>query len=306
MPPVVIIGGVRQHTGRRFAGQIPPWAEKADRTSHRRVVLVHTSAQPLLLCVARSALMGQAVADTERVQTEIALRKYAKQLRDLSKHFVDVQEEERRHLARELHDEIGQVLSAVSVNLQALNEVIDVKSRSRLDESIEIVDRAITQVRNLSLDLRPSMLDDLGLISTLRWYADRHAQRAGLRLEFVADATGDRLPAELEIASYRVVQEALTNIVRHAKATHVRLELHQCDAALRLVIHDDGIGFDVTAVREGAAHGVSFGVLGMRERVELIGGQIEIDSKHDHGTTIHVSIPIAANSVAPEAVNDAT
>ena len=119
---------------------------------------------------------------TERTKTEEALRNYAKQLHDLSRRMIDVQEEERRHLARELHDEIGQILTTISVNLHALNVVFDAANRPRLEESISIVDRAIHQVHDLSLDLRPSMLDDLGLVSTIRWFADRQAQRAGLEL----------------------------------------------------------------------------------------------------------------------------
>ena len=172
---------------------------------------------------------------------------------DLSRRVIDVQEEERRHLARELHDEIGQILSAISVNLHTLNAIFDPASRPRLEESIGIVDRAIHQVHDLSLDLRPSMLDDLGLVATIRWFAGRQTLRAGLELEFVADSSGERLPADLEIACYRVVQEALTNVVRHARARQVRVEFRQQEEEVQLVITDDGVGFDLEAVQRGAA-----------------------------------------------------
>ena len=186
---------------------------------------------------------------TDRKRAEEAQRQYGQRLQILSRRVVEVQEEERRHLARELHDEIGQILSAVSVNLQALKEVSDDAGGPRLEESINIVHRATEQVRNLSIDLRPLMLDDLGLVSTIRWYAAQQAQRSGFALDFVVDSSGVRLPTDLEIALYRVIQEALTNVSRHANARHVWLELHQSDEDVRLVIRDDGVGFDVAAIR---------------------------------------------------------
>jgi PAS domain S-box-containing protein len=236
---------------------------------------------------------------TERRRSEEALREYAQRLQVLSRSVVEVQEEERHHLARELHDEIGQVLSAVSVNLQALKAESDDAGGPRLDESIRIVHHATEQVRDLSMDLRPLMLDQLGLVSTIRWYADRQAQRSDFALEFVMDSSGDRFPADLEIALYRVVQEALTNVCRHADARHVRLELRQSDEEVRLVIHDDGVGFDVAAAQKKGSRGESFGVFGMRERVELFGGQIEIESKSGQGTAIHVRFPIPSTPLHP-------
>ena len=153
---------------------------------------------------------------TERKRSEEALRDYAERLQVLSRRVVEVQEEERRHLARELHDEIGQVLSAVSVNLHAVKGASAASARPRLEECLDIVDRAIQQVRTLALDLRPSMLDDLGLAAALRWLADRQAQRAGLVAHFTAQSSGAPLPPDLATACYRVAQEALTNVVRHA------------------------------------------------------------------------------------------
>ena len=180
------------------------------------------------------------------------------------------------------------------MNLHALNVVFDAANRSRLEESISIVDLAIQQVHDLSLDLRPSMLDDLGLVSTIRWFAGRQTQRAGLELEFVADSSGERLPADLEIACYRVVQEALTNVVRHAQAQQVRVEFRQQEEDVQLVIRDDGVGFNLEAVQRGAARGASFGVLGMKERVDLLGGQIEFISNPGQGTGIQVRFPLSS------------
>ena len=164
-------------------------------------------------------LVSSVIRDvTERKRAEEALRNSAERLQVVSRRVVEVQEEERRHIARELHDEIGQVLSAISVNLHAVQRVCEAAARPRIEESIQIVDQATQQVRNLSLDLRPSMLDDLGLVATMRWYADRQAQRAGFTVHFTVESSGARLPAELAIACFRVAQEALTNVARHARA----------------------------------------------------------------------------------------
>jgi signal transduction histidine kinase len=229
---------------------------------------------------------------TERKRAEAALRDSAARLQVLSLRVVEVQEEERRHLARELHDEIGQVLSAISVNLHAVKGVCGAAAVSRIEESIHIVDEATQQVRNLSLDLRPSMLDDLGLVATLRWYADRQAQRAGFSVHFTVECSGDRLPADLTIACFRVVQEALTNVMRHARAQRVWVELRQGDDEIELAVRDDGVGFDPETTRRGAARGESFGLVGIQERVELLGGRADIRSQPGHGTSIRVWFPM--------------
>ncbi len=213
----------------------------------------------------------------------------------LSQQLMEAQEAERRHLARELHDEIGQALTAIKINLQAVQRSVgEPTASSRLDESIGIVDRVLQQVRNMSLDLRPSLLDDLGLLAALRWYLDRQSKRAGFAAEFHAEPPDIRASANLETACFRVAQEALTNIVRHAGASHVRVELRQQDNELQLKIHDDGSGFDVAAARQRAARGGSLGLLGMQERVLLIGGRIDIDSAAGRGTTIWVRFPLTS------------
>ena len=183
----------------------------------RGVVVSHVDVTEQRLAEHEARVLN-AELEKERQRAEEDLRDSVARLQVLSRRVVEVQEEERRHLARELHDEIGQVLSAISVNLHAVKGVCDAAAGPRIEESIHIVDQATQQVRNLSLDLRPSMLDDLGLVATLRWYADRQAQRAGFAVHFAVESSGARLPAELTIACFRVVQEALTNVVRHARA----------------------------------------------------------------------------------------
>lgn len=235
----------------------------------------------------------QDVTESKRVQK--VLCDYADNLQTLSRRVIEVQEEERRRLARELHDEIGQVLSIVSVNLRALQQACDASAGPRLQESTQIVDNALIQVRNLALNLRPAMLDDLGLIPTLRWHADQHAQRAGFILRFAAKTDGRRLTSELATTCYRIVQEALTNIVRHAQAREVWLEIQQEGEQLRLTVQDDGVGLDLDSLQYRAERPTTVGVRGMRERAELLSGTFQIKSELGKGTIIHVRLPLSRN-----------
>jgi PAS domain S-box-containing protein len=230
---------------------------------------------------------------TPRKRAEEALRDSAERLQVLSRRVVEVQEQERRHIARELHDEIGQVLSAISINLHTVKAICDTAARFRIDESIDIVNHATQQVRNLSLSLRPSMLDDLGLAATLRWLVLRHADRAGLVAHFNFQSSGAPLPPNVAIAGFRVAQEAVNNVVRHARAKHIWVKLRQSDHEVNLAVRDDGVGFDPEAARRRAARGESFGLLGIQERVELLGGRAEIRSQPRRGTRIRVWLPMA-------------
>jgi signal transduction histidine kinase len=161
----------------------------------------------------------------------------------------------------------------------------------RLEETVGIVDRAIQQVRSLTFDLRPPMLDDLGLATAIKWYVDEQCQRTGLEAHVVAPPSGACLPREVKNSCFRVAQEALTNVVRHARTQQVWLDLHQHEDEVRLVIRDDGVGFDLVAARQRAAQGECFGLLGMQERVEMLGGRIAIESQPGQGTTVRVWLP---------------
>jgi PAS domain S-box-containing protein len=230
------------------------------------------------------AFLISAIVDvSERQQMEAKIRRINE---------IEVQEFERRHLARELHDEIGQLLSTISIDLRSARKVCG-QAAPRLDESIQVVEQAMEQVRELMLDLRPPMLDDLGLIATLRSYADRQTHRAGILLHFVSETTGVRLPVNHATACYRVVQEALTNVVRHARAHEAWIEFRENGTNIRLKLRDDGIGFNPSLIPLGAPDKASFGVIGMRERVELLGGTIQIHSQPGHGTAIDIDLPLA-------------
>jgi PAS domain S-box-containing protein len=230
---------------------------------------------------------------TERKQAEVKRKEYSRKLQVLSRRLVEAQETERRNIARELHDEIGQALTVMQLNLQAMllspgTEVVS----PRLNESLEVVERVLEQVRDISLDLRPSILDDLGLEPALRWYTERQAALVELKVEFHADQLEQRLDSMIETECFRVAQEALTNVVRHAQAKAVTVELRKEDGQLHLRVRDDGVGFDVAPVRDQAVRGASLGLLSMEERASLAGGGLEFKSNPGQGTEVHAWFPL--------------
>jgi PAS domain S-box-containing protein len=230
---------------------------------------------------------------TKRKQAEGKLRESRQRLRELSHRLVEAQETERRNIARELHDEIGQALTVMQMNLQAMLQSPGADALTpRLNESLKVVERVLEQVQDISLDLRPSILDDLGLEPALRWYTDRQAALARLKVEFHTDQLEQRLDPVIETECFRVAQEALTNVVRHAQATTVTVELRKEDGQLHLRVRDDGIGFEVVAVREKAVRGASLGLLSMEERAALAGGGLEFKSAPGQGTEVQAWFPL--------------
>ena len=204
---------------------------------------------------------------TKRRRAEEKLKDYSRKLQVLSRRLVEAQETERRNIARELHDEIGQALTVIQLNLQAMLQAPGTKTFSpRLHESLEVVNHVLDQVHDISLNLRPLILDDLGLEPALRWFTKRQAALVGLQARFHADPLKQRLNLVIETECFRVAQEALTNVVRHAQAKTVTVELRKEAGHLHLRVRDDGIGFNVGAVREEAVRGASLGLLSMEER----------------------------------------
>jgi len=226
-------------------------------------------------------------------QRESDRKRAAQNLQALSHRLVEVQEAERRQIARELHDEIGQTLTTAEMNLQtALRAPPAVSVKRCVKESIEAVERVLEQVRDLSLSLRPSMLDDLGLEPALRWYTQRQARLSGLKARFRADPLENRVDSLIETECFRVAQEALTNVVRHAHATNVSVELKRRNGDLYLSVRDDGVGFDVAGCRDQAVRGASLGLLSMEERAHLVGGNLEFVSAPGQGTEVRAWFPI--------------
>lgn len=210
-------------------------------------------------------------------------------LQQLSARLVAAQEEERRAIARELHDEVGQSLSGVRVELANLSKLIaegSAESAAKATEIKQEVEGSIRVVRNMSLLLRPSMLDDLGLVPALEWQAREVSKRSGLWVQVDAETVSDELPEEHKTCVYRIVQEALHNCVQHAGAHNVKITVAQEREALRLAIEDDGKGFQ-------PARQKGMGLLGMQERVTHLGGVFAIDSAPANGTTLRVVLPLA-------------
>jgi PAS domain S-box-containing protein len=235
---------------------------------------------------------------TERRKTEIALQEYTTRLRILSQQLLNVQEAERTRIARELHDQIGQTLTAVKFELQSLRKSVDkAVPKRRLEDCIHLSRQALEQVRTLSLDLRPPVLDELGLAVALDVHVKGFAYRAKLSAKFAAGNMAMPPAKETEIACFRVAQEALTNVMRHAKARHVSVRLHQSDRVLGLEIKDDGVGFDPEATRRQALAGKSIGLLSMAERVTLVGGQFDICSCPGRGTVVRAEFPLGGRDV---------
>ena len=235
---------------------------------------------------------------TDRKQVEESLRDHARQLQALSRHVLEAQETERRRLAVELHDELGQSLTAIKINLQTHERFKEQVPGDLFAENIRIVEDALQQVRRLSLALRPSMLDDLGLVPALRWIAEQTAARGGFAVKVDSFIPSVRLATEIETACFRIVQEALTNIVRHAHATQVDIELRQEGDFMVLCVRDDGCGFDIIAMRERALAGGSIGVLGMQERAVLIGGLLEMQSTPGQGSAMQLRCPLRLSGVS--------
>jgi PAS domain S-box-containing protein len=244
--------------------------------------------------------MGRQVSNrdiTERKMAEKEREKFIEELRrakelqqTLSQRLMDAQENERRLIAHDLHDEVGQALTAIKINLQTIQRKQN--NDLGLDESIVKVERALEQVRAISLNLPPPMLEDVGLAAALRWLLEQQSRAADFGASFSANLGKVRLPQHIEIACYRVAQEALTNIMRYSQARQVKMELAQVDQELQLTIEDDGIGFDVEMAYENARSGKSLGLVSMYERAHLAGGHFVIESRIGQGTMVQASFPI--------------
>jgi len=230
---------------------------------------------------------------TERKVAERRLAEYTARLGTLSRRVLAVQEEERRAVARELHDELGQVLTAVRLNLQTL------RRRSRdpelapvFEDGLALLETAIAEARALSMRLRPTILDDLGLEAALRSHLERSRARAELELDTEITLPQKRLDPAVETACFRIVQEAMTNVMRHAAARRLAVALGVVEGELVLSVRDDGHGFDPAAAAERAARGESAGLSGMEERAQLAGGRLEIHAAPGRGTEVRAVFPL--------------
>jgi signal transduction histidine kinase len=237
-------------------------------------------------------LRGQ--LEAERAKLFDQVNEGRQRLQALSRRLLKVQEVERRELARDLHDEIGQALTALKVNLQGCQRLRKGSAAlSLMRDSVQIVDRMLHAVRNLALDLRPSLLDHCGLGPALRWYLKRQAIRFNWKVECVGEAVRKRYHEDLEIACFRVAQEAVTNIGRHARATRVRVSVNERNGILELHVKDNGIGFNPSRALARANKGKSLGLVGMGERARLVNGKVTVVSSPGVGTIVHASFPVS-------------
>ncbi len=228
----------------------------------------------------------------DRPVTELQWQARLRQEEARRRQLLACQEAERRRLSRQLHDELGQLLAAICMRLHAAEDLGGQVVRPALDACLAIAEQAIRQVRELSHDLCPPLLDDFGLLPALRGYLDCLAERAGLSVGLVTSSSLDPLPDELQTACFRVIQEALANVIRHASARHVRVELRRDAEAVELTIRDDGVGFDPQAVERSSRRSASFGMTAMRQGAEVLGGSCWIESAPGQGTTVQARWPL--------------
>jgi two-component system sensor histidine kinase UhpB len=248
----------------------------------------------------RPARLVQINDITERLRTQQTLERLNSELevsherlRALSRRLFEVQEEERKRLARDLHDDVGQALTALKIQVESIarpgNELT---ARSRIDEIVDTVQHTLERVRQISLSLRPPQLDDLGLAAALRSHLDRQARVAGLHAHFEAEDAPQELAPDAETACFRVAQEAINNVLRHARARNLWVRLFTAGGRLAISVRDDGRGFDLDSVRARTASGASLGLVGMEERMALAGGSFELRSAPGQGTVLLATFPV--------------
>jgi signal transduction histidine kinase len=220
-------------------------------------------------------------------------------LRDLSNKVLDVQEDERKRLSRELHDETGQALTAISVTLASLgrHERGGTVKQQRLRNAQKLLRSTMETIHDFARELRPAMLDELGLLPALRSYLTAFAERTGLRVHFRATPVAEQLAPNAKLVLFRVAQESLTNIAKHAQANRVDFRIHKVASHICMIIRDDGKSFRGLP-NDAARHKQSLGLLGMQERVRLVNGQIVIRPQAGKGTTVSVAVPLNVNGVA--------
>jgi signal transduction histidine kinase len=229
------------------------------------------------------------LAETFASRAAVAVDLSQRIARDALRRIVDAQELERRRLARELHDETGQALSSILLGLKALEEKVDTDDALAAVSNVrELVVATLRDVRRLAIELRPKVLDDFGLGPALDRLTETFGSQTGIGIRFESVLGDERLPPEVETSLFRIVQESLTNIVKHARARNISIVVARKPGAVVAVIEDDGQGFDPAAVREGG-----FGLEGMRERVGLLDGRLQIESVEGSGTTLIAEVPLA-------------
>jgi signal transduction histidine kinase len=272
-------------------GLVEAFEAQIDRRDGSKI-WVSLSARALRDKTGRTFYEGIVENISERKKAELEMKSTQSRLKTLSRTLLRKMETERHYVAYELHDQIGQALTAVQMKLESMrSEFRPFGLDGYLDEGIGVIDGAMEQVRDLSLNLRPAVLDDLGLPAALRWLVNSTGRKRNMEISFSAEDTEPRLPKEIEVACFRVAQEATTNILRHAQASKMAVRLERDSDWVTLTVRDDGAGFDVKSAQARCVKGGSFGLLGMEERVSLLGGLFKIQSNPGRGTSIMARFP---------------
>jgi signal transduction histidine kinase len=257
----------------------------------RRLLVVATIVVSLGLILAATTIMYAGRLEKRVEEKYHESLQAQRDLKELSKRLVDAEEQERRAISRELHDEVGQSLTALLVDVDNLTEMSSEAGafRQGLQNIKMLAENCVNEVRNMALLLRPSMLDDLGLVAALEWQAREVSKRTGMLVDTLEENVSDNLPEEHRTCVYRIVQEALNNCSKHAYAKNVRIVVRQEPNHLRVSIEDDGKGFDASRVR-------GLGLVGINERVSQLGGQLKVDSDPTRGTRLRVDLPLPSAS----------
>ena len=266
--------------GRRKDGT-PVWVDL------RLAVMRGASGEPI-------GFIGVSRDITDRIRAERTLQDYIARVQQLSRDLLETQETERRKIKRELHDEIGHVLTGIKLTLEMAKDPGPEGPSHYVAKAQGLVDDLMRRIRELSLDWRPEMLDDFGLLPALLWHVRRYTEQTGVRVEFLHDGIDEtRFASDVETAAYRIVQEALTNVARHARATEVDVMISADSEAFHIVVEDNGTGFDPAAV---PSRGGGSGLGGMYERARLLGGRLNIETQNGAGAHLSVWLPLAKGS----------
>ncbi|MBI5034718.1 MAG: sensor histidine kinase [Chloroflexi bacterium] len=235
-----------------------------------------------------NTMLGRLATHTHMIEANRA------QLHLLSRQVLSAQEDERKRIARELHDDTSGSLARILLNIEMCSTLVPKQYHEihdKLDATCTLGEQTLENVRKMVFDLRPALLDDLGLAAAIRWYAKNNLESLGIQLQFEM-ASGLRGAPMVETALFRIAQEAITNIVRHADAQHVNIQLSHSPTVWKLTIQDDGRGFDLKSMLDESAANYHWGLFGMRERAELLSGTFTIESTIGNGTRLLVEIPV--------------
>ena len=282
---------------RRAAVESNDRLNRMNEVLSRRTVELATANRQLQQEILQRRVVEKALKKSEQHSDQLLEESFhlQEQLRGVSHQILSAHEQERKEISRELHDEIGQSLTGINITLATLSIEASANTRGlnrKIARTQRLVERSMESVHRFARQLRPPVLDDLGLIPALHSHLEEYAKRAGIRISFSAIAAVERLDSEKRTVVYRVVQEALTNVAKHAQATLARVTItRQLDGVICLEVRDNGKSFRVQRAKFGKGK-KRLGLLGMRERVEMVGGRFTVESAPGRGTTIRAQIPL--------------